>query len=140
MTPLGVKKMRRNAAALAKLQVGIDEIWTSPLLRARQTADILAEGLGLAATPQVVKGLEPGGDSAQLIRRLERRAALGGIVLVGHEPDLGQLATQLLTGSRRAAVEFKKGAVACIEVDDVHSPLRGRLHWLLAPKHMRLMT
>lgn len=140
LTPAGIRKMRRNVAALAELGVALDEIWTSPLSRARQTADILADGLDLAVHPRVVKALEPGSDIQLLAEKLSQHANRAGIALVGHEPDLGRFATYIITGSRHPAIEFKKGAVACIGVDDFKPPLRGRLRWLLTPKQMRLMT
>ncbi len=140
LTPDGAKKVRRHAAALARLGVVVDEVWTSSLSRARQTADILADGLEVAARPRVVKALEPGGDIRSLTHQLSQRADRKGIMLVGHEPDLGRLATHLITGLTRTAIEFKKGAVACIAIDDFKAPLRGRLRWLLTPRQMRLMA
>lgn len=140
LTPQGIEKMRRNAAALTRLGVVADEIWTSPLVRARQTADIVAQSLGLETAPRTVRLLAPGGDPRQLIQRLAQRSDRSGVVLVGHEPDLGELAAFLISGSHQASIEFRKGGAACIEVDDFHSPIRGRLHWLLTPRQMKLMT
>jgi phosphohistidine phosphatase len=140
LTPSGVRRMRRSAAALRKLRIEVDEIWTSPLARAKQTANLLAEVLEARAAPRVVKALEPGGDQAQLMRKLAPCIERNGIALVGHEPDLGRLATQLLGGPPDPAINFKKGGVACIEVDDFEPPLRGRLHWLLTPRQMKMMT
>ncbi|MGQ9649643.1 MAG: phosphohistidine phosphatase SixA [Phycisphaerae bacterium] len=140
LTPQGIRKMRRNAAALAKIGVVVDEIWTSPLLRARQTADIVAQSMGIRGSPRIVKALSPGGNCEQLMRRLAQHVDFSGVALIGHEPDLGKLATSLLAGSRQPAVEFKKGGAACIEVDVFHPPVRGRLQWLLTPKQMKLMT
>lgn len=140
LTPQGIQKMRRSAAALAKVGVVIDEIWTSPLLRARQTADIVSQSLGVRGSPCIVRALSPGGDCEQLMRRLAQHLDFSGVALIGHEPDLGKLATFLLGGPRQSAVEFKKGGAACIEVDDFHPPVRGRLQWLLTPKQMKLMT
>lgn len=140
LTPQGIQKMGRNAAALARLRLVIDEIWTSPLMRARQTADIVAKNLNLTGKPRVVKALSPGGDCRQLIQRLSQYVDRGGVALIGHEPDLGKLASFLLTGSSSGFVEFKKGGIACIEVEDFQSTLQARLQWLLTPKQMKLMT
>src|SRR5262245_54615467 len=116
LTPVGIKKMRRNAAALARLRVRSDEIWTSPLVRATQTAEILAEALRPAGGVHVVTELAPGGDFDRLLHRLQLHAEHEAVALVGHEPDLGQLVGMLLTGQRRPIVRFKKGGVACIEI------------------------
>jgi len=140
LTPLGIRRMRRQTAALARLNVVIDEVWTSPYVRATQTAAILSEGLALATSPRVVKELAPGGDLLQLLQKLARHTHRTGIALIGHEPDLGILGTYLVTGTRHEAIEFKKGGVACVKIDDFKSPLRGRLCWLLTPKQMRLIA
>ena len=141
LTQAGIEKMRQHAAALAKLEIVLDQVWTSPLVRAKQTAEILVEALGLALKPCVVKALEPGGDYQPLIAKLSEHADRAGIAIVGHEPDLGEFATYLLTGAHQSAIEFKKGAVACIELDDVESPPpRGRLRWLLTPKQLQMIA
>lgn len=140
LTPVGMKKMRRNAAALLKLGVVIDEVWTSPFVRARQTARILAEGLGLRAAPRVVKALEPGGEVAEVLNKLGLLVNRKGVALVGHEPDLGGLATRMLTPAAHSVFEFRKGAIACIAVDDFKPPPEGRLQWMLTSGQMRLMA
>jgi phosphohistidine phosphatase len=140
LTPTGEKRMRRNAAALLKLGVVIDEVWTSPLLRARQTARILAEGLGLRNAPRMVKALEPGGDVEEVFQKLGMLVNRAGVALVGHEPDLGELATRMLLPAMHSVIEFRKGAVACIAVDDFNPPLQGRLQWMLTSRQMRMMA
>lgn len=132
--------MERNVAALAKLKLALDEIWTSPLTRAKQTADILARGLDFSKRPRIVKALEPGQKPDLLLQKLAQHPDSKGIALVGHEPDMGRLASYMLLGSTIESVVFKKGAVARIEIDDFKRPLRGQLHWLLTPKQMQLMA
>ena len=139
LTPAGIKKMQHNVEALCRLKVTFDEIWTSPLLRAKQTADILVEGLRLTKRPYIVRALAPGQKSEILIQRLSRHARDASIALVGHEPDLGKLASYLLLGSPLEAVAFKKGGVARIEVNNFKPFVRGCLHWLLTPKQMQIM-
>jgi phosphohistidine phosphatase len=140
LTAEGVRKMRRVVKGLAKIGVMVDEIWTSPLVRAAQTADLLAEGLGLASRPHVVRWLEPGGDLLRLSDKLAEKAQLAAIALVGHEPDLGTFAAYLTSGVRDAGIELKKGGVACIELDHVRSPIGGRLCWLLTPRQLRALA
>ncbi len=140
LTPEGVKKMRRNAKALRKLNVRLDAIWTSPLIRAAQTAEILAAELAVAARVRTIDALRPDGNFDVLTAELRLSADSPGIALVGHEPFLGEFASYLLTGSRAADIEFKKGAVACFEISDFGDPLRARLRWLLAPRHLNEMS
>ncbi len=140
LTPQGITKMSRNADALAHLGLVIDEIWTSPLIRARQTADIIARRFETAGNPRIVKALGPGEDNGRLLQRLARFGQKEGVALIGHEPNLGLLTTYLLTGSSHEAVVFRKGGAACIEVECFQPTIRARLQWLLTPKQMKMMT
>ena len=141
LTAEGIERMRRNVRALAALDVALDAIWTSPLVRARETADLLAELPGFCGRIDTVDELAGGRDHELLI---ERVAAFGGgesLALVGHEPDMGELASALVCGSPHGLFRFKKGGVACIElVRDGETPLRGELRWLLTPKQMRQLA
>lgn len=139
LTPLGIKKMQRNAVALMKLGVVIDEIWTSPLVRARQTAEILAVGLGGKVPVKTVSALEPDGEFEELRSRIAKHTSLSSVALVGHEPYMGEFTSYLMGGSRSLMIRFKKGAVAMVEIDDFAPPLRGELCWMVTPKQMGLM-
>lgn len=136
LTPEGVKKMRRNAKALRKLDAPIDAVWTSPLVRAVQTAEILAAEFSIASRLRTVEALRPDGSFETITAELRLSADSPGIALVGHEPFLGEFASYLLTGSRAAEIEFKKGGVACFEIADFGDPFRARLRWLLTPRQM----
>lgn len=140
LTPEGIRKMQRIARALAKLGVAPDEIWTSPLVRARQTAELLVAGLDRIVPIETTASLAPEGDFDGVIRQLAARSSLVGVALVGHEPQMGQFAGFLLTGTRMADVRFKKGGVALIEVDHWDTPIRGSLRWLLTPRQMLQMA
>jgi len=137
LTPEGIEKFRRGARALRRLDVSLDEIWTSPLLRARQTAKILAEALDARDVIRVVPALAPDGCCEDLIPRLAETGACS-CALVGHMPDLGRLAGLLLGGPRDMAFRLKKGGVLCV---DIHgwSPPRGEVRWLLTPRALTLM-
>ncbi len=136
LTPEGIRKMRRHVLALKKQRVKLDRVWSSPLIRARQTADLLVEGLKVAAGVELVREMAPGVDADRLFKLLDRHTHLTGVALVGHEPDMGELASLLLCGHRTAAIPFKKGAVACLDVADFKPPTRGQLLWLLTPRQM----
>ncbi len=132
--------MRRNAEALRRLGVTLDEVWTSPLVRARQTAEILAQGLGGKAPVKVVSALEPEGTFEDLRARLAGHARLSAVALVGHEPGLSEFAGCLMGVGRSLMFRFKKGAVALIEIDDFSSPVHGELCWFMTSKMMGLMA
>lgn len=140
LTPEGIRKMRRSAKALALLELGWNEIWTSPLPRARQTAEIVAAELNLTKSIRNVDHLRPEGDFEALVAKL---ASLGGkkeIALVGHEPGLGQLVTWLLTGEEDSVVEFRKGAVICLQINQWVPPTDNKLLWMLTPRLMARLT
>jgi len=114
------------ARALSAAGVQPQAIFTSPLLRAGQTGQILAEKLGVAA--EAVKALGPGcrvGD----VQVLLADRALDRVMLVGHEPDVGMIVGDLIGG---ATVRFQTGAAARVDAEFVE-PGQGVLVWLLTP-------
>jgi len=128
LTPEGVKKMEREAKTIAKLDLGLDAIVTSPLVRAVQTARIVADELDLRDVLIEDDNLGLDFDLARLRNVIEKHRAADALMLVGHEPSMSRTIGQIGGGS----VELKKGALACMEVDP-HS-LRGELLSLVSPK------
>ena len=135
LTEEGMVRMRKAARGLTRLGVALDVVLTSPLVRARQTAEIVAGGLDPRPPLVNVESLAPDGDYAALIVDLEKHARKTRIGLVGHEPAIGELAARLI-GSRHS-IEFKKGAVCRIDVDAIPPAGPGDLRWLLTPKILR---
>ena len=132
LTSRGVIRTEKAARFLDELGVRPGTLYSSPLVRARQTAEILGEQLRL--TVKIVPELAPGFD----INALEQLCAgLGedeGVMLVGHEPDFSSTLSTL-TGLGR--VVMKKGGLARVDVL-TGLPMRGHLVWLLTPKVMDL--
>ena len=135
LTESGVARFTEVVKGLVWLGVQIDEIFTSPLVRARQTADLLARGLGGTATVKMLEALSPGHEPRAVMDALGRAARRRRIALVGHEPDLGELAAHLLGAPR--AIPFKKGGVCMISVQGLTGRRPGELAWLLPPKILR---
>jgi phosphohistidine phosphatase len=135
LTADGIARMEKTARGLARLDIGFDVILSSPLVRARQTADILAAELD--GHPPIVNtdALAPGGDYAAIVTALEKHARRPRIALVGHEPGIGELAARLV-GSRHP-IEFKKGAIARIDLDGIPPNGPGDLRWLVPSKFLR---
>jgi phosphohistidine phosphatase len=130
LTEDGRRRMRKAARGLHALLPGLTQIATSPLLRARQTAEIVAAlyaGIDTVSVPALSPGAAPRTVLAWL--RTQPQDAL--LALVGHEPDLGRLASWLLAGRPAGFVQFKKGAAALIEFADVPAAGKGTLAWLL---------
>jgi phosphohistidine phosphatase len=141
LTAKGNKRMRKAARGMRRLGLSFDAILTSPLPRARQTADIVAEALGLQSHTSVVEKLQPGNSPDDVLSTLSEYKGSEHLLLVGHEPLLSDTAAVLLTGKKSAAVElaFKKGSLCRIEVDSLPPREPAALHYLLAPKHLRLI-
>ena len=132
LTDEGMSRMRKAARGLARLGVSVDVVLTSPLVRARQTAEIVAAGLDPRPSLVNVDSLAPDGTYAAVIADLEKYVRKSRIALVGHEPMMGELAARLI-GSRHP-LELKKGAVCRIDVEDLPPAGPGDLRWLLTPK------
>jgi len=128
LTDEGAEKMKAESKAIQRLDLGLDAILSSPLARARQTAESVAERLGLAVIEE--PALTPGFDVKRLRDMLRRYPNAGALMLVGHEPDFSRTIGQLIGGSR---VAMKKGGLARVDLDSL-DPLGGELVWLLAPK------
>jgi phosphohistidine phosphatase len=137
LTDEGMSRMRKSARGLARIGVTIDIVLTSPLVRARQTAELVAGGLDPRPSLVNVDSLAPDGSYAAVLADLEKHARRSRIALVGHEPMLGELAARLI-GSRHA-IEFKKGAVCRIDIDDLPPAGPGDLRWMLTPKILRAL-
>lgn len=137
LTPRGVKRFRRMARALAAVLPEKTVVWSSALQRAWQTAVILASEANVAA-PAACRPLEPGGSPAAIVRRVNSQPDAPGIVLVGHEPELGHIAAHYLLGragrSANGLIGFKKGGAACIRFEAAAKPGGGALLWLVTPR------
>jgi len=134
LSPEGKKRFARMVAKLAGKEFAPQIIATSPLVRCRQTADIVAEGV--PGGPEVVEldALEPASELDELIGWTVRQAEdCDRVAWVGHAPDVGHL-TAALIGQSRGWIRFAKGAVAAIRFDDQIAPGEGELRWLVTAK------
>jgi len=113
LSPGGARRMRRAAKGLARLVAPPELLFTSTLVRARQTAAILRESASWPA-PRTLAGLAPGRDPRELLARLAALEA-ARVAIVGHEPGLGRLLAHCLYGpASPARMELRKGAAACV--------------------------
>lgn len=132
LTEEGTSRMRKAARGLSRLGVVFDVVLSSPLVRARQTAEIVAGGLAPRPALANLDSLAPDAGYAALMTELEKHARKPRIALVGHEPGIGELAARLI-GSRRS-IEFKKGAICRIDIDEIPPNGPGQLRWFITPK------
>lgn len=138
LTVDGRRRMRKAARGLHALLPGLSQIATSPLLRAHQTAEIVAAvyaSVDVVTLPALSPGVAPRTVLAWL--RAQPKDAL--LALVGHEPDLGQLAGWLLSGRSSGFVQFKKGAAALIEFAGAPAAGKGTLAWQLTAAQLAVL-
>lgn len=142
LTPAGRKTSRQVAAGLRALKVKLDEVFTSPYLRARQTAEQVAAVLRLRTHLTVAAELAPPGDLKRLVARLHA-AATGpeaAVLLVGHEPALSRMAARLLTGGEKLELDLKKAGLCRLEIGSLRAGHCAVLEWLLTPKQLLRMA
>jgi phosphohistidine phosphatase len=142
LTGKGVKRTRQAAKGIRRLKIPFDAILTSPLVRARQTAEIVAAALGIETRLEEISGLAPESTVEHLMFGLSRYHDREHLLLVGHEPLLSSVATALLGGRQPAKViiVFKKGSLCNIEIDALPATTPGKLHWMLTPKQLRSLS
>ncbi len=138
LTPEGAERVSEIARGLRRLGVQPDVIFTSPLVRARQTAEIVAEVLGLTDRLEETEHLGVPPDSTALVRQLNKqRPRPDAVMLVGHEPHLSEFTALLIAGTSGAALLFKKGGLARLEVPTLEAGRCATLEWLLPPRVLR---
>jgi phosphohistidine phosphatase len=142
LTPKGIKRMRKAAKGLRRMGIPFDSILTSPLVRARQTAEISAQALGLSDHLEEISALAPGNSVSDLWSTLAPYKDHEHLLLVGHEPFLSAALGYLLTHDekRSITVVFKKGGLCRVEIDALPPNKAGILHWLLTPKQLRALA
>jgi len=135
LTEEGISRLKKGARGLVRLGLEFDVVLTSPLVRARQTAEVFAAAFNARTPLVVIDSLTPEGSVQGVMNDLEQHARRARIALVGHEPGIGELAARLL-GTRRP-LEFKKGAVCRIDIESIPPAGPGTLRWFLTPKILR---
>jgi phosphohistidine phosphatase len=138
LTSVGIAGLKKEAKALERLDVAFDQILSSPLVRARQTADVFAENMKSKPPISNTDALTPAGSPAAVIQELAKHMRKERIALVGHEPNMGELAAHLI-GSK-VPFAFKKGAIARIDFSIFPPKGKGQLVWFITPKMLRKLS
>jgi len=132
----GILQARYVGRLLANLDVQVDQIVTSPLKRALQTASLLANELAFENPIQKDDALRPDGEFEQFQEMLSRYRKYEAIAVVGHNPNLTECLSKTISGPAGAAhIEFKKGAVAKVDLNGRN----GMLQWLVTPRIARTL-
>jgi len=132
----GANRFRQAARGVEALGIQVDAVLTSSCARAAQTAQILTEEAGWPDA-ESCDALEPLAPVSVVLRVIEVRSE-ASLAVVGHQPELAELASLLLTGNERSVtLELKKGSVTCIRHVGLPAPNTGVLLWSLSPKILR---
>jgi len=136
LTEDGISRMREAAAGIARIVPRFDLILASPLERAFHTARIVAESFQDGPQPEKCNHLVPGASAKGLFAHLSKHNNKQRVLLVGHEPDLGRIASALL-GAGNVIMELKKGGMCHIDVPGMPPETPGMLVWSASPKMLR---
>ena len=135
LTGKGIAALKQEAKALAALDISFDLIISSPLTRTRQTANVFAEHLPGKPAVELSDSLAPAGTPAAVIQEIARHSRKARVALVGHEPNIGELAARLI--GARSPIEFKKGAICRIDLAELPPKSPGMLRWFLPPRILK---
>jgi phosphohistidine phosphatase len=141
--PITVEGRERQIAcarAMKKLGVRFDYLATSPLVRARETAEIVAEVSGYEDELLESDALGNGCTAATVLRLLAKYPPDARVALVGHEPAFSQVAAALIGRSGDAALQLKKSGVAGVTFDGAAELAAGRLAFLFKPSQLRRLS
>lgn len=139
LTAIGRIKMRKAAKGLARLVDSIDTIATSPLVRARQTADIVAAKFKTAKLVEIGE-LAPDVEPKDTLARLAALGRAKVIAAVGHEPHLSSVIAHAVCAGRGLRLELKKGACCLVDFPGKIAAGAGTLLWALPPAHLRKLS
>ena len=132
----GKEKMKRIAEGFGRIGMEVDLVLSSPYVRARDTALIAHEGLGLKGRLEFAEALASGRPTKDVLEELRGRfRKWARIMVVGHEPDLSMLISRVTSGGR-LHVEMKKAGLAKIAIHETAPEMRGTLEYLVTPKVM----
>jgi phosphohistidine phosphatase len=140
LTAEGRAEQRAAARAMKRMGIKFDFLVTSPLARARETADIVAKSYRWSEAPQVADELGHGYAVGAVVKLLAKFPPDACVALVGHEPDLSHLTAELVSKSGDLNIAMKKSGVVGIEFDGPAETGKGTLLFHLKPGHLRKLA
>ena len=132
LSPAGRDQAKLAGTILQSLSLIPDLILASPILRAVQTAKIVADTLGVNKI-QTTEYLTSGSDHRQIFKQLNELSPKK-VLLVGHEPHLSLMVSLLIAGNRTAQMEMRKGMLVLCDSGEPVAPSSGILRWILPPE------
>jgi phosphohistidine phosphatase len=139
LTEKGKKRVKQAAVGIATLDCKPTHLFTSPFVRAYDTARLLRTVVCPVLKVETREELAVGAKPEQLVALLNTLPSDSVVICVGHEPQLGETVSLLLCGKVFPSFPFKKSGAACIEVEGIIKPNQGRLRWWLPPLQLRVL-
>lgn len=136
LTPAGRRSTRRASKGLATLLPPVQKVVTSPATRAYTTAKIVRETLGIVAELESWEELGPDGAAGPILERLQRSVRRRCVLVVGHEPTLGELLGLSVTGDAVPISRFTKAGAGQITFPEEPRPGAAEIDWLLTRKQL----
>ena len=141
LLPEGEERLRSAARAMQGLGLDLDLILSSPLVRARQTAELVAKAMGVSKKLTYSDMLTPAGSVEELVDLINsKKPAPEEVLLVGHEPHMSGLISLFLGGEEGISVMLKKGGLCKLAVRDLAAGKCAQLKWLLTPRQLELIS
>jgi len=139
LTAKGKEQIELAGEVLKRFALKFDSIISSPKLRARQTAEIIAERTGFLQEIEVTETLNPTVPAEAAIDYLGKLGAKDRLLLAGHLPSLAEIGSLLLSEKDKILLGIQMGGICRIDVEDL-SAHRGILRWFLLPAHVELIA
>ncbi|MDA4122672.1 MAG: phosphohistidine phosphatase SixA [Thaumarchaeota archaeon] len=140
LTVEGRREVEEIAKSLKQLNVEVHHIVTSPLTRSLETAQIVAKELNKSKDLESWDELKPEGERLQLFKRLSKLREDSSVLIVGHEPYLSMLLSDLISGNPRGRISLKKAGMAKVTIDSLTPKASGELKWLLTPRQIKKLS
>ncbi|MBL7958661.1 phosphohistidine phosphatase SixA [bacterium] len=139
LTEEGIDLMRDEAKGMKRLGLHFNVVLTSPLVRSKQTAEIVGDVLDCSNKIHNCAALAIPMSVADLMQSFKSFQNDYKVLLVGHQPDLGKLAGYFI-GNSKLSLSLKKGSLCKIEVERLSPTPRGNLKWYLTPRQLKIMS
>ena len=137
LTVRGRERTRDAAGGLRALGLRFDAILTSSLLRAAETAELVADEYANNPPPRALPALSPDVSAREALAALTPFTRYGEVLVVGHEPQLSRLVAMLLTAGGGITIRLKKGACVALNVPKAVEPGAAELRWMLTQRQLR---
>ena len=131
----GIERMKDSLRGMKKMVLSFDQVFSSPYLRAMQTAKIVADSL-CKKPPKATDALSPKGTFKDLTKLVQNFEGDAKLLFVGHQPCLGETISQLISGDPQSSIGLEKGALCLVETSEIGPGVLSQLQWLMTSEQL----